>query len=170
MVAALLLLDDDRASGGFWVGLVVFGIMALIVVLSVRAHRRKRRRIETWTASLGFKQCASLPESLRPPTLWLASPSTRRIFLTTYAGFACALFEVDQGNGESHQWVSALAIERSPGGPLLAEAVKRLGARLDQSSTPGWLVALIPNANAEQPVLEPLLHLLTRESWTGLID
>jgi hypothetical protein len=171
MGPALIWLDEDGPSDNPWVAAAIFGSILLVLVLSIVAYVKKRRRIERWLAGLGFTKQAYLPEGLKAPqSVWQAPPQTRRIFVASYAGFACVLFEIDQGVGESSKWVSAVAVERSSGGPLLADAVNRLGAALDQASTPGWLVAMVPRASAEQAALEPLLQLLTRESWSGLVD
>ena len=170
MCSALAMLDDDTSESGSGT-LILLVVIALVIALFVIAQRGKRRRIETWLGSLEFCKQALLPEDLKPSqSAWQAMPETRRIFAGSYAGFACVLFEIGQGTGDTRKWLSVVAVMRSTGGPLLARAVEELGATLDQTSTPGWLLASVPGANAEQQKLEPLLRLLTRESWSGLID
>ena len=171
MSPVLALLDEDGGSDNGWVWLAVLAVVGLLIVLSVVAHMRKRDRIEAWLGSLGFREQALLPTSLKPTqSVWQAAPKTRRIFTGNYAGFGCAVFEIDQGKGETQSWVSSLAVERSPCGPMLTSAAEELGATLDQISTPGWLLATVPNASAEQPVLEPILRLMTLESWPNLAE
>lgn len=167
--------DEDGSSLGFLGTLVLLACFAAcflgIALIVSRVKNKKKARIRLARAPLGFTQQTRLPESLRAPvSAWKAAPATDQIFTGMYAGLPCALFEIDQGSGETTNWKTAIAVERSSVGSPLAAALRRIGAELDETSTPGWLIATLSGVDLEVTKLKSVLGLLTRETWTDALE
>ncbi len=161
--------DGDGPGDPVWVNWLlgsVFVVAFLFLGLMFWAFREAKKTFIAWVTGLGMKPQVALPPTLvAPASAWRAAPATRQIYAGHRGGFECAVFEIGQTEGESQIWRTAVAVARGPVGQVLTDELKTLGATLDEDSTPGWIIGLVPSTNAAPKVMGPVLAAMTRESW-----